>query len=39
VFRVKPAAALEPGEYGFAYLTQGVAGMVWDFGVDAATTK
>jgi hypothetical protein len=37
-FRVKPAAALEPGEYGFANLQNGAAGMIWDFGVDGAST-
>jgi hypothetical protein len=33
-FRVRPASALEPGEYGF--LPPGNGGMIWDFGVDAA---
>jgi hypothetical protein len=39
VFRVKPNSPLEPGEYGFTYLQNGTAGMIWDFGVDGPTTK
>jgi hypothetical protein len=35
VFRIRPEQPLAPGEYAFAVMTQGVAGMIWDFGVDA----
>jgi hypothetical protein len=35
VFRIRPEQPLPPGEYAFAVMTQGVAGMIWDFGVDA----
>jgi hypothetical protein len=39
VFRIKPEAPLPPGEYGFTYLQNGMASMVWDFGVDGPSTK
>lgn len=39
VFRVKPEQALPPGEYAFALMTQGTAGMIWDFGVDATAPQ
>lgn len=40
VFRVKPEAPLEPGEYAFAYaMNGGGGGAMWDFGVDGASTK
>jgi hypothetical protein len=35
VFRIRPEQPLPPGEYAFAVMTQGAAGMIWDFGVDA----
>lgn len=35
IYRVKPATPLQPGEYCFAYATQGVALAALDFGVDA----
>jgi len=38
VFRVKPEAALPPGEYGFT-LAQQAAGLFYDFGVDGTATK
>jgi hypothetical protein len=38
VFRIRPAAPLAPGEYGFT-LAQQAAGMFWDFGVDGTATK
>lgn len=34
IYRLKPAVPLQPGEYCFAYATQGVALAALDFGVD-----
>lgn len=34
IYRVKPSSPLQPGEYCFAYATQGVALAALDFGVD-----
>jgi hypothetical protein len=40
VYRIKPSEPLPPGEYGFAYNQGGgAAGMIWDFGIDGASTK
>jgi hypothetical protein len=39
VFRIRPAAPLPPGEYGFSWMQQGTAGAIWDFGVDGPATK
>jgi hypothetical protein len=40
VFRYTVNQRLEPGEYAFVEMTnEGMSGYVWDFGVDAATTK
>jgi hypothetical protein len=33
-FRITTEQPLEPGEYAFATMMSGVAGMLWDFGVD-----
>jgi hypothetical protein len=37
LFRIRPEQPLAPGEYAFAVMQQGVASMIWDFGVDATT--
>jgi hypothetical protein len=39
VFRIRPAAPLPPGEYGFTWMQSGTASMIWDFGVDGPATK
>lgn len=39
VFRIRPAAPLPPGEYGFTWLQNGTASMIWDFGVDGPATR
>jgi hypothetical protein len=38
-FRIKTEQPLEPGEYAFATMMSGVAGMLWDFGVDGPATQ
>ena len=40
VFRYTMDERLEPGEYAFVEMTdEGISGYVWDFGIDAPTTK
>jgi hypothetical protein len=40
VFRYTMDQRLEPGEYAFVEMTsEGVSGYVWDFGIDAPSTK